>query len=97
MKEIDIKHLSRLANIDLEKDEKRILQKDLDKIIKHIKKIQEVNVDSTPSDSHLCSVNLLLREDKTERPLSVKEVLSNTQNSVKNHFTVNRIVNENDS
>lgn len=97
MKEIDIKHLSRLANIDLEKDEKRILQKDLDKIIKHIKRIHEVNVDSTPSSTHLHSVNLLLREDKIEKPLSVEEVLSNTQNPKNKHFTINRIVDENDS
>jgi len=97
MKEIDIKHLSRLANIELDKEEEKILQKDLNKIIKHIKKIQEVNVDSIPSATHLHSVNLLLREDEIEKPLSVKEVLSNTQNPRKDHFTINRIVNENDS
>jgi aspartyl/glutamyl-tRNA(Asn/Gln) amidotransferase C subunit len=85
MKEIDIKHLSRLANIEL------------DKIIKHIKKIQEVKVNSVPSVTHLHSVNLLLREDKIEEPLSVEEVLLNTQNTRNKHFTINRIVNENDS
>jgi len=97
MKEIDIKHLSRLANIELDKEEEKILQKDLDKIIKHIKKIQEVNVASVPPATHLHSVNLLLREDKIEKSLSVKEVLSNSQNPRNNHFTINRIVNENDS
>lgn len=97
MKEIDIKHLSRLANIELEKEEEKILQKDLDKIIKHIKKIQEVKVNSVPSVTHLHSVNLLLREDKIEEPLSVEEVLLNTQNTRNKHFTINRIVNENDS
>jgi aspartyl/glutamyl-tRNA(Asn/Gln) amidotransferase C subunit len=97
MKEINIKNLSQLANIELDKEEEKILQKDLDKIIKHIKRIQEVNVDSTPSATHLQSVNLLLREDKIKKPLSVEEVLLNTQNTKNKHFTINRIVNENDS
>jgi aspartyl/glutamyl-tRNA(Asn/Gln) amidotransferase C subunit len=97
MKEVDIKHLSKLANIELDSEEEKILQEDLNKIIKHIRKIQEVEVESTPSTTHLQTKSLPLREDKEEKPLSVKEVLSNTQNPSKNHFTINRMINEDDS
>lgn len=45
MKEVDIKHLSKLANIELDSEEEKILQEDLNKIIKHIRKIQEVKVE----------------------------------------------------
>jgi aspartyl/glutamyl-tRNA(Asn/Gln) amidotransferase C subunit len=97
MKEVDIKHLSKLANIELDKGEERLLQEDLNKIIKHIRKIQEVKVGSIPAATHLQTEFLPLREDKEEKPLSVEEVLSNTQNPSKNHFTINRMINEDDS
>ncbi len=97
MKEVDIKHLSKLANIQLDKEEEKILQEDLDKIIIHIRKIQEVKVSKTPNTTHLSIEELPLRSDKKEKPLSVKEVLSNAQNPSKNHFTINRMINEDDS
>jgi len=97
MKEVDIKHLSKLANIALDSEEEKKLQEDLDKIIKHIRRIQEVEVKTVPNTSHLSVEKLPFREDKKEEPLSVKEVLSNTQNLSKNHFTINRMINEDDS
>jgi aspartyl/glutamyl-tRNA(Asn/Gln) amidotransferase C subunit len=97
MKEIDIKHLSKLANIELDSEEEKILQEDLNKIIKHIRRIQEVQVRTIPNTTHLSVEKLPLREDKKEKPLSVEEVLLNTQNPSKNHFTINRMINENDS
>ncbi len=97
MKEVDIKHLSKLANIQLDKEEEKKLQEDLNKIIKHIRKIQEVKVGKTPTQTHLHAESLPLREDKEDMPLSVKEVLANTQNPSKNHFTINRMINEDDS
>lgn len=97
MKGVDIKHLSKLANIQLEKEEEEKLQEDLNKIIEHIKKIQEVEVESIPDTTHLQLESLPLREDKKEKSLSVEKVLSNTKNKSKNHFTINRMINENDS
>ncbi len=97
MREIDIKHLSKLANIELDSKEEKLLQEDLDKIIKHIRRIQEVEVKTVPNTSHLSVEKLPFREDKKEEPLSVKEVLSNAQNLSKNHFTINRMINEDDS
>ncbi len=97
MREVDIKHLSKLANIELDNKEEKLLQEDLNKIIKHIRKIQEVEVKTIPGTTHLSIEKLSFREDKKEEPLSVKEVLSNTQNPSKNHFTINRMINEDDS
>jgi aspartyl/glutamyl-tRNA(Asn/Gln) amidotransferase C subunit len=97
MKEVDIKHLSKLANIELDRDEEKLLQEDLDKIIKHIRKIQEVEVKTIPDTTHLSIEKLPLREDKEEKSLSVEEVLSNTQNPSKNHFTINRMIDEDNS
>jgi aspartyl/glutamyl-tRNA(Asn/Gln) amidotransferase C subunit len=97
MKEVDIKHLSKLANIELDREEEKKLQEDLNKIIKHIRQIQEVEVQKSPNTTHLSIEALPLRDDKEEKPLSVKEVLSNTQNPSKNHFTINRMINEDNS
>jgi aspartyl/glutamyl-tRNA(Asn/Gln) amidotransferase C subunit len=95
-KEIDIKRLSRLANIELGKEEEKKLQADLDKIIVHIRQIQEVEIKMAPDATHLMVDHLPLREDEKKKPLSVKEVLSNTEKPSKNHFTINRIINEDD-
>ncbi|MEO0293759.1 MAG: aspartyl/glutamyl-tRNA amidotransferase subunit C [candidate division WOR-3 bacterium] len=97
MKKIDIKHLSKLANIQLDKDEEKKLQEDLDKIIKHIQKIQEVEISCPLSSNYLKIEKLILREDKEEKPLPVKEVLLNTVNPINNHFTINKIINEDNS
>ncbi len=96
MKEIDIKRLSRLANIELDKKEEKKLQEDINKIIKHIRQIQEVDVKMHPDATHLMVDHLPLRDDKKEKPLTVKEVLSNAGNPRKNHFTINRIIDEDD-
>jgi aspartyl/glutamyl-tRNA(Asn/Gln) amidotransferase C subunit len=97
MKEVDIKHLSKLANIQLDTEEEKKLQEDLDKIIKHIRQIQEVEVRQTPDTTHLSVEALPLRDDKEEKPLTVKEVLSNTKDPSRSHFTINRMINEDDS
>jgi len=94
MKEVDIRHLSKLANIELDREEEKKLQEDLNKIIKHIRQIQEVEVRQTPNTTHRRSESLPFRDDKKEEPLSVKEVLSNAKDTYKNHFTINRMVNE---
>ncbi len=94
MKEVDIKHLSKLANIELEREEEKKLQEDLNKIIKHIRQIQEVEVRQTPKTTHLSVEALPFRDDKKEKPLLVKEVLSNTKEQYRNHFTINRMINE---
>jgi aspartyl/glutamyl-tRNA(Asn/Gln) amidotransferase C subunit len=96
MKKVDIKRLSRLANIQLDKEEEKKLQEDIDKIIKHIRQIQEVDVKMHPDATHLMVESLPLRDDKKEKPLTVKEVLLNTGNPRKNHFTINRIIDEDD-
>ncbi len=97
MKEVDIKHLSKLANIELDREEEKKLQEDLNKIIKYIRQIQEVEVRQNPNTTHRRSEALPLRNDKKEKPLSVEEVLSNAKDPYKNHFTINRMVNEDDS
>ena len=97
MKEVDIKHLSKLANIELDAEEEKKLQQDLDKIIKHIRQIQEVEVSQIPGTTHRRSEALPFRDDKKEEPLSVKEVLSNAKDPSRNHFTINRMINEDDS
>ncbi len=92
MKSIDIRHLSKLANIELDKKEEKKLQKDLDAIIKHIQKIHEVDTKGLPETIHPNLTSLMLRNDKVGKSLSRDVVLLNKENSKDGYFTVERLI-----
>lgn len=94
MKKINIEHLSELANIELEGEEKEKLKKDLHLIIKHIEKIQEVNTEEAGRSDYVSLDHLEFREDKVKKPLSSEEILRNAPRERNGYFVCRSPVNE---
>ena len=59
----DVENLAELAKIDLNKDEKEQILKDMDGILKYVKTIEKVKVEETNSKFDVYNV---WREDKVE-------------------------------
>jgi len=59
-----IDKLARLALLNLKEDEKKILQKDIERILEHINQLKEVDVEGIPPTYHPEEMTIPLREDE---------------------------------
>ena len=97
MRDIDIEKLSELANIDLSQVDRKKLKEDLGKIINHIQKIHEVDVNKVKETTHPYQTALPLRKDVPSDSLTQEQVLSNTEEKSGGFFIIERLINENDN
>ncbi|RKZ14453.1 Asp-tRNA(Asn)/Glu-tRNA(Gln) amidotransferase subunit GatC [bacterium] len=59
-----IDKLARLALLNLKEDEKKRLQKDIERILEHINQLKEVDVEGIPPTYHPEEMTIPLREDE---------------------------------
>ena len=59
-----IDKLARLALLNLKEDEKKKLQKDIERILEHINQLKEVDVEGVPPTYHPEGMTIPLREDE---------------------------------
>jgi aspartyl-tRNA(Asn)/glutamyl-tRNA(Gln) amidotransferase subunit C len=67
-------HVARLARLELNEDEVTKIAGELSKILEHIEKISELDLDGVPPTSHAVEVANALRPDKP-RPCLPREVV----------------------
>lgn len=94
MKEVDIEKLSQLANIDLSQVDREKLQDDLEKIINHIEKIGEINVENIEETTHPYQTELPFRDDIPSESLAREKVLFNTEKKFDGFFMIERLIDE---
>lgn len=76
---IDIKHLVKLANLNLNKDEEEKFGKQLSSILEYINKLNEIDTTNIEPTSQVTGLENITREDTTIPSLSQEEVLSNAK------------------
>ena len=64
MADIDIDHLSRLAQLALDQDERQQVYADLERIINMVDQMQAIDTEGVPSLAHPLDAGQRLREDK---------------------------------
>lgn len=82
---IDVKHVAKLANLPLKKDEERKFEKQLFDILNYVEKLKEVDTKNVETTSQVTGLENITRDDKTKPSLTQKEALSNVK-SVHNGF-----------
>lgn len=74
--EDDVRYVAGLARIHLKDDEVGYLQKDLEKIIGYVEKLQTLDVTDVEPTSHALPMTNVFRDDVVKPSLNRDEVLS---------------------
>ncbi|MCL5073668.1 MAG: Asp-tRNA(Asn)/Glu-tRNA(Gln) amidotransferase subunit GatC [Actinobacteria bacterium] len=91
---IDVKHVAKLANLDLDKDGIKKFEIQLSSILDYIEKLQEVNTKDLKETSQVTGLENITRKDETKPSLSQEEVLSNAKSKHNGFFRVKAIFEE---
>ena len=88
----DVEYIAGLAKLELSEAEKRKFAKELDKIIKYIDQLKEVDTENIPPTSHIIPMENVLRENKVEISLSQDEALTNAPDKKDEYFKVPKVI-----
>jgi aspartyl-tRNA(Asn)/glutamyl-tRNA(Gln) amidotransferase subunit C len=88
----DVEYVAGLAKLEFSEAEKRKFAKELDKIIKYIDQLKEVDTENIPPTSHIIPMENVLREDKVEPSLSQDEALANAPDKKDGYFKVPKVI-----
>ena len=75
--EDDVRYVAKLARLRLEPDEVARMAGELAKILAHIDKMSELDLDVVPPTAHVLDVVNVVREDREAASLSRDEALRN--------------------
>ncbi|MBI3577675.1 Asp-tRNA(Asn)/Glu-tRNA(Gln) amidotransferase subunit GatC [Candidatus Gottesmanbacteria bacterium] len=86
----EVKHVAKLANLPLAKEEAKIFEKQLSITIKFIDHLQELDIKGITETSQVTGKTNELRDDKITPGLSQEETLKNAS-KIRNGFFVTKI------
>ena len=81
-------HVARLARLELSDDEVERMSVELSKVLDHIEKIRELDLEGVPPTSHVIDVVNALRADEPEPSLPVEVVLASAPERLNGGFGV---------
>lgn len=88
----DVEYVAKLAKLKLSREEKRKFQKELDKVIRYIDQLNQVDTENVPPTSHVVPMQNVLREDKVKPSLTQDEALANAPDKKDGHFRVPKVI-----
>jgi len=88
----DLEYVAKLAKLKLSDQEKRKFQKELDKIIRYIDQLNQVNTEDVSPTSHVIPMENVLREDEVKASLTQDEALANAPDKKDGYFKVPKVI-----
>lgn len=88
----DMEYLVNLAKLELTHQEKIHLQRELDKIIKYIDQLNELDTEYLPLTFHLIFLENITREDEVIPSFSKEQTLANAPKKKDGFFRVPRVI-----
>ena len=89
---IDIKHIARLANLNLRDEDLPKFEKQLNEIVAYVEKLNEVDTKNVEITSQVTGLENVTREDTPAPSLTQEEVLSGTESKHNGLFKVDAIL-----
>jgi aspartyl-tRNA(Asn)/glutamyl-tRNA(Gln) amidotransferase subunit C len=89
--EDDVRYVARLARLRLQEDEASRMTGELSKILAHIDKMSELDLDGVPPTAHVLDVVNVTREDRARPSLPRDEALHNAPAVTDDCFRVPRM------
>lgn len=91
---IDAKHIAKLANIPITKDEKQKLEKDLTETLDYIGQLNSIDTSNIKPTNQVTNLENVFREDEATPSLSQDEALKNSKSTNNGLFRVKAILTE---
>ena len=88
----DVEYVAKLAKLQLTEEEEVAFQRELDKIIKYVDQLNELETDGVPITSHVIPLQNVLREDEVLPSLSADQALANAPKSEDGFFRVPKVI-----
>lgn len=85
---IDVKHVTKLANLKLSTEEEKKFESQLSSILDYVNKLQEVNTENIEETSQVTGLENVTRDDEAFPSISQEEALSNTKSQKNGLFKV---------
>ncbi len=89
---MDIKHISKLANLNLSNKEEKLFQKQLPEIVSFISHLSEVDTSDVKLEGASTNLINVYSEDIVKESLAVKDALFNTSSKENNLFKVELVL-----
>lgn len=88
----DVEYVARLARIELAEEEKNLLISQLNSILGHIEKLNELDTEGVEPTFHVLDVRNVFREDEVRPSLPAEEILKNAPARDGDFFKVPKII-----
>ncbi len=88
----DIRHVARLARLELSDEEMKAFGKVLSDILGFVGRLQQLETDGVEPTSHVVPLENVMRDDCVKPSLSVDEALANAPDRSDDYFRVPRIL-----
>ena len=87
---VDVKHLAKLAQMQVTPEEEKALEKGFEQTLKVIDQLSELDTSKVKPTSQVTGLTNVWKEDKVDnsRTLSEKQALSNAKKTYKGYFMV---------
>ena len=87
---VDVKHLAKLAQMEVTEKEEKTLEKGFEQTLKVIDQLNELDTSQVKPTSQVTGLTNVWREDKVDksRMLTQKQALSNAKKTYKGYFVV---------
>lgn len=86
--ELDVEYIARLARLNLNAEEIKLLEKQLEGILSYIDKLKEVNIEGVSPTTHVLPLKNIFREDEVKPSLACEDVLKNAPSKKDGFFKV---------
>jgi len=87
-----VRHVAKLALLDLSQDEVASLASDMDKILNYVDKLAELDTDGIEPTSQVVAMDTPFREDEVTSVAAVEDALANAPASDGRFFVVPSII-----
>ena len=84
--------LEKLSRLELSETEREQIQSDLNKILKMVEKLDELDTKNVEPLLHVSEGQNVLREDEIKNQISREEALSNAPKSDEKYFKVPKVI-----
>ena len=89
---LDVKHIAKLANLPINGDEEKKLEKQLSETLTYIEILQEVDTKNVEPTAHVTGLENVTREDTPYPSLTQEQALMNTKKQHEGFFKVEAIL-----
>ncbi len=88
----DVRHVALLARLDLSEEEERLFVAQLDAILRHIEKLNELSTDAVPPTAYGLEVGAGFRGDTVDNAPDPERLLAGAPDRSRNFFRVPKII-----